>query len=260
MTESQGESIRRSVKDHYAAVVRKGQGCCGGASCCSSNNSAQIGYSTEEISAVPEGADLGLGCGNPQIFSDLQSGETVLDLGSGAGFDCFLAARRVGTEGRVIGIDMTPDMVERARQNAEKGGLGNVEFRLGLIEEIPVEDASVDVILSNCVINLSPEKPRVFREAHRVLKPGGRLAISDIVAVRPLPEEVRTEMSLYSACISGAATVDEIRELLREAGFEDVEIKLMKESKEFVKDWAPGRGLEDYVSSSVIRARKPGRG
>ncbi len=206
---------------------------------------------------MPAGADLGLGCGNPQAIAALQPGETVLDLGSGAGFDCFLAVRQVGPSGLVIGVDMTAEMVTKARQNAEKAGYGNVEFRLGEIEHLPVADASVDVIISNCVINLSPDKFQVFREAFRVLRPGGRLAISDIVTTAPLPEEVRHDLALYAGCIAGAATIMEIEAMLREAGFKQIRIQPKDESRQLIREWAPGRKIEDFIVSATIEAVKP---
>lgn len=206
---------------------------------------------------MPAGADLGLGCGNPQAIAALQPGETVLDLGSGAGFDCFLAVRQVGPTGQVIGVDMTSEMVAKARENVEKAGYGNVEFRLGEIEHLPVADASVDVIISNCVINLSPDKLQVFREAFRVLRPGGRLAISDIVTTAPLPEEVRRDLALYAGCIAGAATTTKLEAMLRESGFEHIRIQPKDESRQFIREWAPGRNIEDYVASASIEAMKP---
>jgi ubiquinone/menaquinone biosynthesis C-methylase UbiE len=180
-----------------------------------------------------------------------------LDLGSGAGFDCFLAARQVGETGRVIGVDMTPDMVDKARKHARTGGYSNVEFRLGEIENIPAADACVDVVISNCVINLSSNKGRVFREAFRVLRPGGRLAISDVIATAPLPEEVRGDLALYSSCVAGALTIDELETLLRDSGFHDVRIEPKDESRQFIREWAPGRRVEDYIVSAVIEAVKP---
>jgi SAM-dependent methyltransferase len=198
-----------------------------------------------------------LGCGNPQASAALKTGETVVDLGCGGGFDCFLAARRVGKKGHVIGVDMTPDMVSKARANAAKGGYANVEFRLGEIEHLPVADASVDVILSNCVINLSPDKAQVFRDAFRVLRPGGRLALSDIVALAPLPAELRDDVALYTGCISGAAGIDELKGWLVAAGFTDIRIAPKDTSREFIAQWAPGRSVEDYVASATIEARKP---
>ena len=198
-------------------------GCCGRAAESKATPSLHVGYSEEELQSVPIGSDLGLGCGNPQAIAALQPGETVLDLGSGAGFDSFLAAKQVGETGRVIGVDMTPEMVAKAREYVSEGRYTNVEFRLGEIEHLPVADASVDVILSNCVINLSPDKRSVFREAFRVLRPGGRLAISDVVATAPLPEAIRNDLSLYSSCAAGAVTVVELETILRESGFENIE-------------------------------------
>jgi len=205
---------------------------------------------------VPDGADMGLGCGNPRAIASLRNGETVLDLGSGGGFDAFLAAQEVGREGRVIGVDMTPAMVSKARDNAEKAQFGNVEFRLGEIENLPVADSCIDVIISNCVINLSPDKDRVFREAQRVLKPGGRLAISDVVASADLPESMRNDPYLHSACVAGASKIEDLEALLHAAGFVDIRIEPKDESREFIRDWAPGSGVEDYVISAVIEARK----
>ena len=219
--------------------------------------SKAIGYSEQELRSVPEGADLGLGCGNPQAIAALRPGETVLDLGSGAGFDSFLAARQVGETGRVIGVDMTPEMVRKARANSQKGGFPNVEFRLGEIEHLPVADESVEVILSNCVINLSPDKPGVFREAFRVLKPGGRLAVADIVATASLPEEMRNDLALHAGCVGGAATIGELEEMLQTAGFQQIRIQAKDQSREFIREWAPGRRVEDYVVSATIEAVKP---
>jgi SAM-dependent methyltransferase len=186
--------------------------------------SSAVGYSQGELAAVPEGANLGLGCGNPLAFAELKEGDVVVDLGSGAGFDCFLAARRVGASGRVIGVDMTPEMVERARANARKGGHSNVEFRLGEIEHLPIADNTADMVISNCVINLSTDKPQVFREALRVLKPGGRLLVSDLVLLRPLPESVRESVEAYAGCISGAMLREDYLQAMRDAGFMDVEV------------------------------------
>ena len=196
------------------------------ASCCAPSQitSKAIGYSTEELGAIPDGADLGLGCGNPTALASLKEGEVVLDLGSGAGIDCFLAASRVGKNGKVIGVDMTPEMLERARENARKGGYTNVDFRLGEIENLPVADNSVDVVISNCVINLSPNKNRVFREAYRVLKPGGRVMVSDIVLLKELPEAIRNSVAAYTACVSGASRKEEYLATVAAAGFEDVEV------------------------------------
>ena len=264
------EEIRQAVLENYAAVARREGGSgCGPAltSCCGGGGesvsiSKQVGYSEEELASVPAGADMGLGCGNPQAIAALKPGETVLDLGSGGGFDCFLAARQVGETGRVIGVDMTPEMIGKARINAQrgaqKGGYTNVEFRLGKIEHLPVADRSVDVILSNCVINLSPDKAAVFQEAFRVLKPGGRLAVADIVATAALPEDARKDLALIAGCVGGAASIDEIETYLREAGFRQIRIQPKDESRELIREWAPGRRVEDYVVSATIEAVKPG--
>jgi SAM-dependent methyltransferase len=219
--------------------------------------SQALGYSADETGAVPAGANLGLGCGNPQAIANLKPGETVLDLGSGAGFDCFLAAQQVGDSGRVIGVDMTPTMLSKARANAEKGGYTNVEFRLGEIEHLPVADRAVNVIISNCVINLSPDKPRVFRECFRVLEPGGRLAISDVVAFAELPAHIREDMALLTGCMAGASPISELTDMLHDAGFEDVRIEPREESKSFIREWAPGTPITDYVVSASIEAVKP---
>jgi SAM-dependent methyltransferase len=225
------DGIKKSVREHYAAIARSGSSCCGPAAehCCGPGTveelSLAIGYSAQELTAAPDGANLGLGCGNPLAFAELKEGDVVVDLGSGAGFDCFLAARRVGASGRVIGVDMTPEMLERARANARKGGYSNVEFRLGEIEHLPVADNTADMVISNCVINLSTDKPQVFREALRVLKPGGRLLVSDLVLLRPLPESVRESVEAYVGCISGAMLQDEYLKTIREAGFRQVEVR-----------------------------------
>jgi len=224
------EEIKKAVRERYGNIAKQGSSCCGPAeSCCGSTDSAQsisrsIGYSEEELQAVPEGANMGLGCGNPTALASLKEGEIVLDLGSGAGFDCFLAARQVGGTGKVIGVDMTAEMLERARENARKGDFGNVEFRLGEIENLPVGDNQVDAIISNCVINLSPNKKRVFEEAFRVLRPGGRLMVSDIVLLKDLPEEIRNSVAAYVACIAGATTKSDYLEAIRKAGFEEIKV------------------------------------
>jgi SAM-dependent methyltransferase len=209
------------------------------------------------MALAPEGANLGLGCGNPQAIADLKPGDVVLDLGSGGGFDCFVAAKAVGESGRVIGVDMTHEMIVLSRKNALKTAYGNVEFRLGEIENLPVADSSVDVIISNCVINLSPAKPRVFREAFRVLRSGGRLAVSDMVASGKLTEELQGDLASYSACIAGASPVDELSTMIEAAGFTDIRIEPKEESRSFVKDWVPGKGIENYVLSATIEAVKP---
>lgn len=216
-----------------------------------------LGYSADDVAGVPRGANMGLGCGNPLAIAGLKPGEIVLDLGSGGGFDCFLAARQVGETGRVIGVDMTPEMISKARANAAKSGCRNVEFRLGEIENLPLADGAVDVIISNCVINLSPEKKRVFAEAYRVLKPGGRLAISDVVAIAELPETVRNDLALYTGCLAGASLVAEIENMLAEVGFSEIRVAPVDESKSFIRDWARGTDISDYVLSATIQATKP---
>jgi SAM-dependent methyltransferase len=224
------DAIKNKIKEGYGRVALENRSCCGApSSCCGSSASIQsigemIGYSQEEMRQVPEGANLGLGCGNPVALASLRQGQTVLDLGSGAGFDCFLAARAVGEQGRVIGVDMTPEMVKKAWENAKKGGYKNVEFRLGDIEYLPVIDHSVDVILSNCVVNLSPNKPRVFLEAFRVLKPGGKLTLSDVVLLRPLPPVLANSAAAYLGCVAGASMKKDYLEMLITAGFSDVQV------------------------------------
>jgi len=231
------EEIRKAVREGYAQVAKGGGSCCGSqnpccepqSSCCATTDLAtevgrKIGYSEDELSSVPEGANLGLGCGNPIALASLKQGEVVLDLGSGAGFDSFLAANEVGKTGKVIGVDMTPEMIEKARENAQKGGYRNVEFRLGEIEHLPLGDNQVDIIISNCVINLSPDKEGVFQEAFRVLKPGGRLMVSDIVTVDDLPSSVRDSVAAYIGCLSGAEMKDKYLDTIRKAGFQQVSI------------------------------------
>ncbi|MEW5826204.1 MAG: arsenite methyltransferase [Candidatus Bipolaricaulota bacterium] len=223
---SRDDEIRKAVRENYAQRATSCATGCGGG-CCSSGAvpvSLAIGYSEEELRSVPQGADLGLGCGHPTALAGLQPGEIVLDLGSGAGIDCFLAADRTGPTGRAIGVDMTPEMVERARDHARREGIANVEFRLGEIEHLPVADASVDVVISNCVVNLSPDKPQVFREAFRALKPGGRMLVSDIVLRGELPDVIRDSMEHYVGCLAGASRIDDYLGAIRNAGFHDVEI------------------------------------
>lgn len=231
--------------------------CCGPATMDDQEKARRMGYSADELAAVPDGANLGLGCGNPQAIAALRPGETVLDLGSGAGFDCFLAARAVGEEGHVIGVDMTHEMLAKARANARQIGLPNVEFRLGELEHLPVADGQVDVILSNCVINLVPDKEQVFREAFRVLKPNGRLAISDVVNIAALSDDVAADPTLLCGCISGAAPAPRIEAWLRDAGFTAITITPKPESRDLIATWAPGRGIENSVISASIEARKP---
>lgn len=256
-------TLRNAILKNYGSVARaETSGCCGSeASCCGQGtrgtNGKMLGYSEEELASAPSGANLGLGCGNPQAIAQLRPGEKVLDLGSGAGFDAFLAARKVGAEGKVIGVDMTPEMISKARRNAEKGSYSNVEFRQGEIEKLPVEDESIDVIISNCVINLSTDKPQVFAEVFRVLAPGGRLAVSDVVATAALPAQVKDDPLLHSACIAGASTVDELEKMLRQAGFAEITIEPKDSSKAFIKTWVPGSKAADYLVSATIRAIKP---
>jgi arsenite methyltransferase len=266
------ETIRTAVRERYAAIATTGSApgivpsrgsCCTPAAsdsspCCGSDAQARtLGYSAEEIAAVPEGANLGLGCGNPVAIAGLRPGQTVLDLGSGAGFDAFLAARAVGPAGRVIGVDMTPEMIAKARANAQKGGYAQVEFRLGEIEALPVADASVDVILSNCVINLCPDKRPVYREAFRVLRPGGRIAVSDVVAREALPEETKRDLALHSGCLAGATLRSELEAMLRDAGFIGISIQPKRNSDEVIGSWEAKRGFEQKVFAAEVTATKP---
>ena len=253
------------VRVRYGGIAEAASSasCCApAASCCGPtadpvSKSREMGYSDAELAAVPEGANLGLGCGNPQAVASLKAGETVIDLGSGAGFDCFLASGQVGETGRVIGVDMTHEMLNKARENAIKIGARNVEFRLGELEHLPVADNTADAILSNCVINLVPDKAQVFREAFRVLKPGGRLAISDVVNNAPLSPELQTDIALLCGCIAGAAPVEWIESWLAQAGFIDVRVTPRAESRELISSWAPGSGIEDFVISAIVEGRKP---
>ncbi len=261
------DSLRKSVREHYGKVASRGSSCGCAPTACGSSKQARsvdpaaaskvLGYSADDLHNVPDGANLGLGCGNPLAIASLQPGQTVLDLGSGAGFDAFLAAKAVGPKGLVIGVDMTAEMLTKAKQNQAKGSYANVEFRLGEIENLPVPDASVDVIISNCVINLSPDKGRVFREAFRVLKPGGRVAITDILGTAPIPEAVRKNVELYTACAAGAALVEEVKVMLREAGFEKRRVEPKPESRAVIRDAFPGQGFENYFASATIEAVKP---
>ena len=263
---------REAVRERYSSIAQSTMSegsCCEpepeastSSGCCDDGDaiateSEQLGYTTDDVEAVAEGADLGLGCGNPTALASLDAGQTVLDLGSGGGFDCFLAAREVGSEGHVIGVDMTPGMIERARENVEKNDAANVEFRLGEIEHLPISDDSIDVIISNCVINLSPNKPQVFAEAYRVLHPGGRLAISDVVMTADIPEEFRADPESVSGCVAGAATMSDLEVMLAEAGFEDVLIEPKDDSHEFIREWSADHDLEEYIVSAAIEATKP---
>jgi len=273
----EAEKIRKTVRERYAGIAKREGSCCGPAPAACGGDPAEavsrtVGYSKEEIDSVPEGANLGLGCGNPTALAAIRPGETVLDLGSGGGFDCFLAAKEAGPQGRVIGVDMTPEMIEKARGNALRGGYRNVEFRLGEIENLPVPDRSVDLVVSNCVVNLSTDKRRVFAEAFRALRPGGRMLISDLVLNRPLPEAIRESASAYAGCVAGALPKEEYLEAIRSAGFAEVEVAeetLVPVSgfaaDPFVKGLIEEAGLSQEaigaldatVSSIRVRGRKP---
>ncbi|MFQ5519429.1 MAG: arsenite methyltransferase [Mariprofundus sp.] len=269
MMSVKADEVRQHVRKSYAEVAEASNDgdCCGvESSCCGVSDDAAIntlistrlGYSEDDLGKVPDGADMGLGCGNPRAIASLRPGEVVIDLGSGGGFDAFLAAHEVGADGHVIGIDMTPTMLSKARHNAEKGGFSNVEFRLAEIEHLPIADNTADIIISNCVINLSPHKELVFADAFRVLKPGGRLAVSDVVATAEMPEEMKNDPILHAGCMAGASLIDELEAMMSDVGFEQVRIVPKDESREFIRDWAPGRGVEAYVVSAYIEAVKPG--
>ena len=253
------DELRQVVSERYGSIAERDEGsCCGGTSTAEAS-SMRMGYSEADVTSVPVGSNMGLGCGNPQAIADLKPGETVVDLGSGGGFDCFLAARAVGEKGQVIGVDMTPAMIRKARANSEKIDAANVSFRLGEIEYPPVANDSVDVIISNCVINLSPDQMQVYREAFRILKPGGRLAISDMVASHPLPDEIRDDVAKYTGCIAGAPVLADLEVTLADAGFTDIRIAPRDESRTLIRDWAPDMQVEDYVVSATIEAVKPDR-
>ena len=263
---------RRAVRERYGTLAGEAgeDGCCGGtdadaaaASSCgdgSPSGSRALGYADDEVDSVAPGADLGLGCGNPTALAALEPGQTVLDLGSGGGFDCLLAGQEVGPDGHVIGVDMTPEMIERARANVERNDADTVEFRLGEIEHPPVADGTVDVVISNCVVNLSPDKPQVLREAFRVLRPGGHLAISDVVLTAPLPDEIRADPTSVAACVAGAVPAPELEAMLADAGFRDVSVEPTDGDATFVRDWDPERDLRDYVVPATIEAEKPATG
>lgn len=267
MSQKEQDDVRMHVRQSYAKVAKASDSGCGTEdvnSCCGVASqddieqlfSTRLGYSQQDVEAVPQGSDMGLGCGNPRAIASLKKGETVLDLGSGGGFDSFLAAPEVGETGCVIGVDMTPEMISKARTNAEKSQFKHVSFRLGEIEHLPVADHSVDVIISNCVINLSPHKQQVFHEAFRVLKKGGRLAISDVVATAEMPGHMKNDPKLYAGCMAGASLVGELEQMMANAGFSHIKITPKDASKQFIRDWAPGRGVEDYVLSAHIEAVK----
>ena len=248
------EEIKKAVRDGYAKIAKNAGTCClPSASCCGNENSVEkisrgIGYSPEDMKSAPEGANLGLGCGNPVALASLREGETVIDLGSGTGFDCFLAAHKVGESGRVIGVDMTPEMLDKARENARKGGYRNVEFRLGEIEHLPVADNAGDIIISNCVINLSPDKAKVFQEAFRILKPGGRLMVSDIVLLQELPAALKNSIEAYVGCLAGAVMKEDYIDAIRGAGFQDV--KIIDETLFPVKEMVSHPAAKDAPVSS----------
>jgi len=261
------DNIKKLVRKRYAGIAGGGCGCSTEKPCCDADASTaggleafrSFGYDTDDVKGF-FGTDgtAGLSCGNPIGIAEIREGETVLDLGSGMGFDCYLASMIVGGSGRVIGVDMTPEMIEKAKAKlAGDGGPGNIEFRLGEIEKLPVEDDSVDVIISNCVINLSPDKPGVFREAYRVLKRAGRIAVSDVIAVRPLPAEISGDPEMYCSCIAGAVSADELCGLMRDAGFEEITIRPKNGSRQVIEGWAHERGIEDYIVSAEIMAVKP---
>lgn len=258
------EKTRKIIRENYASIATKDSagGCCSTSGCCNSTTtdvkiaSKMIGYTEDDILNVPVGSNMGLGCGNPIAIANLKEGEIVLDLGCGGGFDCFLASSRVGESGLVIGVDMTPDMINLARNNAEEDGYTNVDFRLGEIENLPVADGIIDVIISNCVINLSLDKEQVFKEAYRVLRTGGRLSISDVVATAEIPEEIKEDIAMMTGCIAGAEYVENIRVMMNQAGFKDIKLIPKDTGKEIVKSWAPDRNVEDFVSSYIIEAIK----
>jgi len=258
------DHVRRQVRETYGAIAQNnGRGCgcgpnCGEGVLKSGTDPGKLGYAESDVASVPEGSEMGLGCGNPTALASIKPGETVLDLGSGGGFDCFLAAKLTGPTGSVIGVDMTPDMISKARANMARSDCANVEFRLGEIENLPVADNTADLIISNCVINLSSDKPRVYTEAFRVLKQGGRIAISDIVALRPLPEDLKADIVAYVGCVVGASSSSELEALLATSGFEKIQVKIEEASREFINDWLPGRRVGDYVASANITAVKAG--
>lgn len=260
------DNIRDAIRKNYADVASKGAssgGCyCSTGCCCGDTTvdvkeaSMRIGYTEDELEGVPIEANMGLGCGNPIAIASIKEGETVLDLGSGGGFDCFLARRKVGDSGYVIGVDMTPEMVSLARENAAKSEYKNIEFRLGEIEHLPVADSTVDLIISNCVINLSTDKEKVFQESFRVLKSGGRLSISDIVATAKLPEEIQQDLKMMAGCIAGAEFIDNIYRMMQDVGFVDIKLTPKDNSREILNSWIPEKNIEDYVASYMIEGIK----
>jgi arsenite methyltransferase len=276
---NEAEAVRAAIREGYGKIAQRDGSCCSGVNCCGSNAEDStklanyVGYSPEELAALPEGANMGLSCGNPNALASLKPGEVVLDLGSGAGFDVFIAGRKVGATGRAIGVDMTAEMLAKARKNIaayrERSGLDNVEFRLGEIEHLPVADNSVDVVISNCVINLSPAKGHVWREIARVLKPGGRVAVSDLALFQPLPQEVREMVEALVGCVAGAVLVSDTERMAREAGLTEIRLNPKKDYVSAMTDWndplykkivehlPPGSGPGDYITSLEVMASKP---
>lgn len=273
------ESVKQAVREGYGQIAQKDSSCCSGVSCCGSDpqSAAQlaqyVGYSAEELAALPDGSNMGLSCGNPNALAALREGEVVLDLGSGGGFDAFIAGRKVGPNGRVIGVDMTPEMLSKARKNIrhyhERSGLNNVEFRLGEIEHLPLPDNSVDVVISNCVLNLSPDKSQVWREIARVLKPGGRVAVSDLALLKPLPAEVLKMVEALIGCVAGAVLVADTERMARESGLTQIQLKPKKDYVDAMTDWndllyakiiehlPAGTGPADFITSLEVTATKP---
>mgnify|MGYP006300287733 CR=1 FL=1 len=253
------KELKDLVKENYSKVVKNEDSCCNSSSCCGNDNNEiveKMDYSKEDINSIFNEANYGLGCGNPGSIANLKKGEVVLDLGCGAGFDAFLASRKVGPSGKVYGVDMTEEMIKKAKSNAAKNNINNVEFLLGEIEDLPLEDNTIDVIISNCVINLSPNKEQVFKEAKRVLKENGRLAISDILKEKEFPNEILSELDNYSSCITGSIKKDEVINILNSLGFQDIEIERKSNSDEIVEDWISGFNIHNYIYSAYIRARR----
>ena len=253
------KELKDLVKENYSKVVKKEDSCCNSSSCCGNDNNEivkKMDYSKEDINSIFNEANYGLGCGNPGSIANLKKGEVVLDLGCGAGFDAFLASRKVGPSGKVYGVDMTEEMIKKAKSNAAKNNINNVEFLLGEIEDLPLEDNTIDVIISNCVINLSPNKEQVFKEAKRVLKENGRLAISDILKEKEFPNEILSELDNYSSCITGSIKKDEVINILKTLGFQDIEIERKSNSDEIVEDWISGFNIHNYIYSAYIRAKR----
>lgn len=257
--------LKKYIQKNYGSIAKSGTNstsCCGSGCCCGSspnnvlNSSIDIGYTNDDLKSAPNESNMGLGCGNPIAIAELKAGETVLDLGSGGGFDCFLARNKVGDKGFVIGIDMTEEMISLAKSNLEKKGYSNMEFRLGDIENMPIENSTIDVIISNCVINLSLNKKKIFKEAYRVLKENGRICISDVVATAKLPNEIKKDLTMYSGCVSGASHYLDIKEMLQDVGFKNIEMIPKDNSKQILNSWVPGRNIEDYVASYIIKATK----